>query len=213
MGWAASTIYLPDTDDARAVLLAEPRFAGHVHALDLARLEQAPALCDGARGRLLALRSPGRPRAELPDAFDWAGLDGGLGARLAVHRPQLEAANARIAPPDALLRWLEDLAARAGGPLCWYQAEADHGDPDAELCWILDHGGPTILRFPGREVELDRSPAVVARQRWRFLRFGVGEPRPVRDPLAMALLHHGAWLENPWFEPHTPWFDWASRRI
>jgi hypothetical protein len=213
MSWAASTVYLADTPDARAVLSADPRLQGHVFAFDLSKLAHAPTLAEGASGGLLAIRSPAR-KGEVglvPDGFDWASLDGGLAPRLAGARAALKGDGSRVAPPDAPLRWLEDLAARVCGRVFWYQAEASHGDPDAENAWVIDFGGPTTLRFGGTSVALDRAPTLYARIDRRFVR--VGEAGPCKSPLTMGLLHLGALLDGPWFEPHAGHFDWASRRV
>lgn len=211
MSWSASTLYLADTPSARAVLGAEPSLAGHVFAVDVGALDPGPQVADSVSGRLLAVRSPGRPAAGLPDGLDWTGLDGLLAPRLAAHRPALRGDNARIAPPDALLRWMEDLAARVAGTVAWYQAESSHGDPDAELAWVIDAGGPARVRFGGEDVPVDRSPALYARQDARFRR--LGRDGYTRDPLAMGLLHLGVRLDSPWFAPHAPHFDWGARRV
>ena len=199
MPWAASTLYLDDTPAARAVLGADPRLRGHVHALDVGALEFGPVLDPGATGRLLVVRSPGRPR-DLPllgQGFDWAGLDGVLAPRLARFRAQLGGPASRIAPPDTHLRWMEDLAAQACGRVAWYMAEAPDGDPDAELTWVIDWSGPVLYLRTGA--------AFVARNE-------AGSSR-AKDPLTMGLGHFGVRLDSPWFAPHAPHFDWASLQI
>lgn len=210
MSWAASTLYLHDTPAARDVLLSAPALRGHTFAVDLAALAAPPRLADGSAGKLLAVRSPGRARDAglLPDAFDWSGLHGLLAPRLAAHRPALKGDNARIAPPDAALSWMEDLAARVNGRVSWYQAESTHGDPDAELCWVIDVGGPARVRFDAEEVAFDRAPTLYARHEGRFRRMGA--EGFTRDPLAMGLLHLGVRLDSPWFEPHTPAYRWTA---
>lgn len=199
MPWAASTLYLDDTPSARAVLSTDPRLAGHVYALDVGALEFGPNLAEGAAGKLLVVRSPGRPR-DLPllgQGFDWTGLDGALAPRLAAHRGQLGGPASRIAPPDTHLRWMEDLAARVCGRVAWYMAEAPEGDPDAELSWVIDWSGAVLY--------LRKGPA--------FVRIDAAGSTRCRDPLSMALSHFGAHLDSPWFAPHAPHFDWAPLRI
>jgi hypothetical protein len=199
MPWAASTLYLGDTPAARDVVRADPHLAGHVFAVDLGALEHGPHLRDGASGRLLVIRSPGRVR-DLPmlvHGFDWSKLDGVLAPRLAAFRRGLGGPASRIAPPDRQLRWIEDLAARVCGPVCWYMAEAPEGDPDAELCWVVDWAGP----------------ALYTRQERTFVRIDPTGSTPSVDPLTAALRHHGAELDSPWFAPHSPGFDWEACRL
>jgi hypothetical protein len=208
MPWASSTVYLADTPDARAVLLADAVVIDHVFAFSVGGLTSAPQIVKGD-GRLLAVRSPGRARDKglLPDALDWAPLDGLLAPRLAPLRAALEGDNSRIALPDPALRWMEDLAARVNAPVAWYQAEADHGEPDAELAWVIDVGGPDAAV----DIRFERTPSLYARVRRKLVRIGA-EDR-VRDPLAMALAHLGVVLDSPWFEPHAPHYQWAGRRV
>lgn len=199
MPWAASTLYLDDTPAARAVLGADPRLAGHVFALEVATLEFGPALDPGTTGRLLVVRSPGRPR-DLPlmgQGFDWSGLDGTLAPRLAAFRSHLGGPASRIAPPDSHLRWLEDLAARVCGRVAWYLAEAPDGDPDAEMSCVIDWSGAVLYLRAG--------PA--------FKKLDATGTTRSQDPLTMALGHFGVRLDSPWFAPHAPHFDWATRQI
>lgn len=206
--WAVSTVFLADTEAARAVLAADPRLAGHVWALDLATVERAPTVAAGFDGRLLLVRSPGRARdaALLPAAFDWSGLKGGLAARLGFVRPSLPGAASRLAPADAQLRWLEDLAARVAGTVAWYQAESTGGEPDAELAWVIDWRGPGVV--DGEPV--DRAPCVYVRGDRGPRRIDTGGTHPVaREPLGAALLHLGVRLDGPWFTPHRPDFNWG----
>lgn len=210
--WAASVVYLPDTAAARAVLGADPPLAGHVFALDVGAVEHPPVIAAGFDGRLLAVRSPGRARdlGALAAGFDWSPLKGRLAPRLGAARPALPGPASRIAPPDAALAWLEDLAARTAGPLAWYQAESTGGEPDAELAWVIDWRGPDRVD----DEPVDRAPCVYVRRPRDTARVDAAGARTVgREPLGAALLHLGLRLDGPWFTPHRPDFDWASRAV
>lgn len=212
MPWAASTLYLPDTPDARAVLLGDVRLAGHVYAVDLTTVDLPPQIGAGYSPRLLTVRSPVRAR-DLPlvgQGFDWKALDGALTPRLALARPALAGPASRIAPPDKPLRWMEALAAHACTPVVWYMAEALDGAPDAELAWVIDWRGPTRVD----DEPLDRAPTVYTRRGHDNVRVtadGV-TPHP-REPLGAGLLHLGVRLDGPWFTPHRPEFDWEGVRL
>lgn len=212
MSWAISTVFCADTPTARAVFAADPRLGGHVFALDFATVELPPKVGAGFDGRLLALRSPIRARdvGLVGDGFDWAPLGGELAARLAGVRPGLSGPSSRIAPPDKALRWLEDLAAYLAAPVAWYMAEADTGAPEAEIAWVLDWRGPSTVD----EEPLLRAPAAYTTKAHRNLRLDPqGATGAAREPLGAALLHLGLRLDGPWFTPHRPDFDWASRRV
>lgn len=207
MPWSASVVYLHDTEDARAVLAADPRVSRRVYAVDLAAVDFPPAF---DRPGLLAIRSPGSRRqlADLVDGFDWKDLDGALPSQLTFARSGLAGPSSRIAPPDATLRWLEDLAARVAGPVVWYQAEAMASDPDGEIAWVLDWGGTA-----GAEGVV-RAPTVYTRRDRRMVRLGAeGATFTEREPLGAGLLHLGIRLEGPWFTPHRPDFGWEERRV
>lgn len=211
MPWAASVVYLRDTPDARAVLLADGRLRGHVYAVDAARVEWAPQVEPGA-GPLLALRSPVRPKglADVVDGLDWTPLTGALPTQLGFGRPALNAAATRIAPTAAQLDWFEELAARVAGPVAWYLAEATASDPEAELAWVLDWGGAAKV---GDEA-LERAPVLYTRKEPRFVAVRAsGTTFSRREPLGAALLHLGVRLEGPWFTPHRPDFDWGACRV
>lgn len=207
--WAVSTVFLADTEAARAVLDADPRLAGHLWAVDLRAVELPPTFLDGADGRLLLVRSPARARdvAALDAGFDWSPLKGQLATRLGPLRGSLGGAASRLAPPDAPLRWLEELAARVAAPVAWYQAESTGGAPEAELAWVLDWRGPVDA---GGET-VDRAPGVYLRREHDSVRIDAAGVAPVaRDPLGAALLHLGVRLDGPWFSPHRPGFVWEG---
>lgn len=212
MPWAASAVYLTDTTDARAVLLADPRLAHHIYAVDLHEVPHPPTIAHGWNGRVLAVRSPVRARdlVNVVDGFDWKDLDGALASQLLWARPHLGGASSRIAPPDGQMRWLEDLAARVGAPVVWYMAEAMASEPEAEIAWVLDWGGPNVV---GGE-ELVREPTVYTRKDYRMVRLRAGGPDfGKREPLGAALVHLGLRLDGPWFTPHRPDFDWDAHRL
>lgn len=212
MPWSHSAVFLPDTPAARAVLTADSRLRGHVYALDLAAVEQPPRIAAGSTGALLVVRSPARTAdvARTDDGFDASFLDGPRPSRLAGARGALPGPAQRLAPADGPLRWFEALADATQGPVVWYLGEAIASDPDAEIAWVLDAGGPDHVD----DEAIDRGPMVYVRRDRNVVALRADGPRwATRDTLGAGLLHLGVRLDGPWFTPHRPGFDWAALRL
>lgn len=208
MTWHASVIYGQATKRLQACLAADPILGPELHHIRELhhRFPRRSLQHDLPPGGLLAvpdvLAPDDRNRALVP----WDALFGAAGPPLRFSAPALlkeRGLDPRVWPPPPALRYLKDLAQRAGAPLSLFRAETWGGDVEFEAAWIPGWapGEPDRVIFhvgePGRVASAVGSRVTVEEG----------------DPLRRTLEFHRLRLPSPYFAPHTREFDWERCRV